>query len=214
MKRYLVGLVAMGMLAGACDKKGEAQASKPAEPVTKAEPAEAPKKEEPAAEAPKKEEPAAEAPKKEEPAAELPPATGVWKSVPNIEGLVADVPADAEENGVGGAAGFHKKDGSFQFALNAVADDRKAVTLEQVKGEVEQFLFKKWVKAEATTDGWVLVHEMSKVDDDGNEAGVIHAFTVRRMIGTTLFECSGGLDVASGIEASIASCNSVRANSR
>lgn len=202
MKRYLIGVVAVaGLVVGACGKKDPAPATKAPEPVTKSEPAEPPKKAEPPAEAPKKEEP---------PEAALPPATGAWKPVPNIEGMLADVPADAEPNGIGGAAGFHKKDGSFQFALNEVSDERKSVTLEQVKGETEQFLFKKWLKSEATADGWILVHEMAKVDDEGNEKGVITAFSVRRTIGSRLFECSGGLDVPTGIDASIASCNSVR----
>jgi len=199
MKRYLIGFVAMGALAAGCDKKQEAAPTKAPEPVTKAEPAEPPKKEEPKA----------EPPKKEEPKAELPPAKGAWKPVPNIAGMVADVPTDATPNGVGGAAGFHKKDGSFQITLNEVAEERKGLTLDQAKAEIEQFAFKKWIKAEATSDGWVVVHELAKLDDEGNVAGTVTAFGVRRKIGDKLFDCSGGLDIADGIEASIASCNSV-----
>ncbi len=204
MKLIVIGCVAAAMSISACGKKAEptpapAAATKPAEPEAK--PAAKPEAE-PAAK------PEAEPPAK--PAVELPPAEGAWQDVPNINGLVADVPADAEPNGVGGAAGFHKKDGSYQWALNLVADERKALTLDQIKAETEQFLHKKWVKAEATADGWVIVHEMAKIDGDGNEAGVVHAFTVRRMIGDKLFDCSGGLDVATGIDASVKSCQSVR----
>src|SRR5688500_12339340 len=40
---------------------------------------------------------------------------GVWKDVPNINGFAADVPAGAEPNGLGGAAGFHTADDSFDL---------------------------------------------------------------------------------------------------
>lgn len=214
MRRLMLGFVALALSAPtvACGKKESpaATVSSESKPEAKAEPKPEAKPEAKPAEAKPAEAKPVEAKPAEPPAEALPPAKGAWKPVPNSDSLTADVPANAIPNGVGGAAGFHTDDNTFELKLDKVSAEEAAKDMAAVKADTEQFMFKKWIKADATPDGWVMAYEMPKVDGDANEIGTIYAFQVRRKIGSTLYSCNGGLAAAAGLDASIEACNSVR----
>ncbi|MFO0749207.1 MAG: hypothetical protein U1F43_26620 [Myxococcota bacterium] len=213
MKRLMFGLVALSLSvpAAACGKK-EAPAAKPAEsqPAETPKPADKPAEAKPAEAKPAEAKPAEEKPAEAKPAEELPPAKGAWKDIPNANGMIADVPANAVENGVGGAAGFHSADGTFEFMVRELSGEETTKSFDQAKADASSMMFKKWIKSETTPDGWVLSYEMPKLDEDAKEVGSVFAFDVRRKIGAKLYSCSGGLSAAEGLDAAIAACNSVR----
>lgn len=135
-------------------------------------------------------------------------------AVPNVSGLKAKVPEGAKPNGVGGAAGFHTDDDSFGFTLMEVTGDAAGKSMEDVKTETEEILFKKWIKSEKKDDGWVLTYESPKMNFDGDEPkeeGVVYSFEVRRKIGDKTYKCYGGIAKAEGLDAVVDACNSVKA---
>ena len=135
-------------------------------------------------------------------------------AIPNISGMKVKVPDGAKPNGVGGAAGFHTDDDSFGFTLMEVSADRQGKSMDDVKKETEEILFKKWIKSEATDDGWVLTYEAPKMNFDGDEpkeVGVVYSFEVRRKIGDKTFKCYGGIAKADGLDAVVDACKSIKA---
>ena len=147
-------------------------------------------------------------------AAAGPDADG-FVAVPNVSGIKAKVPAGAKPNGVGGAAGFHTEDDSFGFTLMEVSAERQGKSMEDVKTETEEFLFKKWIKEEKTEDGWVLTHEAPKMNFDGDEPkeeGVVYSFEVRRKIGDKTYKCYGGIAKAEGLDAVVETCKGLKAS--
>jgi hypothetical protein len=145
-----------------------------------------------------------------EPAAE-PATVGAWKKLPNINGLKADVPTGVTENGVGGAAGFHN-DAGLMWTVRELEGEEAAKDFDTAKGETEQILFKKWIKSEATADGWVLLWEGSKMDAEGNESGTQYSFEVRRKIGDKTYTCYGTTPTAEELETAAKSCASLKAS--
>lgn len=135
-------------------------------------------------------------------------------AIPNINGMKVKVPEGVKPNGVGGAAGFHTDDDSFQFTLQEIKGDAAGKTFDQAKAGAEEFLFKKWIKSEKTDDGWVLSYESPKLDlsgDEPKEVGVMYTFEVRRKVGETTLKCYGSVAKAEGLDPVIASCNSIKA---
>jgi|GEM_PF-2465516 len=134
-------------------------------------------------------------------------------SIPNVNGLKAKVPEGAKPNGVGGAAGFHTDDDSFKFVLQEETGDAAGKTFDQAKASAEEMFFKKWIKSEATDDGWVLTYESPKIDFEGDEpkeVGVVYSFEVRRKIGSKTYKCYGGIAKAEGLDAVVDACNSIK----
>jgi len=139
---------------------------------------------------------------------------GNWKEIPNISGFVAEVPPDAIANDVGGAAGFHTDNNSFDLTFMETAPEEAAKDRDTVKKDAEQVLFKKWIKSEPTPDGWVLAWEGTKVDASGEEVkelGAQYSFQVRRKIADKTYTCYGALDKADGLDVAVKSCLSVKA---
>jgi hypothetical protein len=135
-------------------------------------------------------------------------------AIPNINGMKAKVPDGVKPNGVGGAAGFHSEDDSFGFVLQEVSADRLGKSIDDVKTETEEIMFKKWIKADKTDDGWVLTYEAPKMNFDGDEpkeVGVVYSFEVRRKIGDKTYKCYGGISKAEGLDAVVEACNSIKA---
>ncbi len=135
-------------------------------------------------------------------------------AIPNISGMKVKVPEGAKPNGVGGAAGFHSDDDSFQFMLEEVKGDALGKDFDAAKAANEEFLFKKWIKSDKTDDGWVFTYEIPKLDLSGEEAkevGTLYAFTVRRKIGDKTYKCSGSIAKADGLDAVVNACNSIKA---
>ncbi|MBV1862557.1 MAG: hypothetical protein KUG77_29310 [Nannocystaceae bacterium] len=135
-------------------------------------------------------------------------------AIPNISGMKVKVPEGVKPNGVGGAAGFHTEDDSFQFVLQEVKGDAASTTFDQAKAGAEEFLFKKWIKSDKTDDGWVLTYETPKMDlsgDEAKEVGVMYSFEVRRKVGETTLKCYGSITKAEGLDAVVGACNSIKA---
>lgn len=135
-------------------------------------------------------------------------------AIPNISGMKVKVPEGVTPNGVGGAAGFHTDDDSFQFTLQELKGEAASQTFDAAKAGAEEFLFKKWIKSEKTDDGWVLSYESPKMDlsgDEAKEVGVMYSFEVRRKVGETNLKCYGSLAKAEGLDAVITACNSIKA---
>jgi hypothetical protein len=145
-------------------------------------------------------------------AAALPSAVvGGWKEIPNSEGFIADVPASAVPNGVGGAAGFHSDDDSFFMTWNETSPEEQAKDLAAVKADAEQFLFVAWVKSETTGDGLLLEWEIAKIDAEGNPSGSQFTFDIRRSAAGRNYTCAGSVATREALDAAEKSCLSVRA---
>ncbi|MGH1346336.1 MAG: hypothetical protein ACRBN8_32515 [Nannocystales bacterium] len=135
-------------------------------------------------------------------------------AIPNINGMKVKVPEGVKPNGVGGAAGFHTDDDSFQFTLQEIKGEAAGTTFDQAKASAEEFLFKKWIKSDKTDDGWVLTYESPKMDlsgDEAKEVGVMYSFEVRRKVGETTLKCYGAISKADGLDAVVGACNSIKA---
>jgi hypothetical protein len=135
-------------------------------------------------------------------------------AIPNISGMKVKVPEGAKPNGVGGAAGFHTDDDTFQFTLQELTGDAAATTFDEAKAGAEEFLFKKWIKSDKTDDGWVLTYESPKMDlsgDEAKEVGVMYSFEVRRKVGETDLKCYGSITKADGLDAVVNACTSIKA---
>lgn len=143
------------------------------------------------------------------------PAEAGGKEIPNIQGLVADVPDNAKPNGIGGAAGFHAEDDSFQLVIMETSPEEAAKDIETMKTDSSSVGgFKKWIKSEPTADGWVLVWEAAKFElagEEMKEVGTMVSYQVRRKIGDKTYTCYGGVPTAEAAEVAIKACASVRA---
>ncbi len=137
-----------------------------------------------------------------------------FTKVPNVNGIKAKVPEGVKPNGVGGAAGFHTDDDSFRFTLMEVKGDAMSKSMEDVKKETEEFLFKKWIKEEKTDDGWVLTYESPKMDlsgDEAKEVGVMYSFEIRKKVGDKTYKCYGAIPKQDGLGAVVDACKSLKA---
>lgn len=137
--------------------------------------------------------------------------TGNWKAIPNIQGLLAEVQPDNKlvPNSEGGAAGFHAQDDSAMLLLNEVAGEDLQETMEQAKEGT--FLAKAWLKTQATPDGWILTYSIPKFDESGEEeVGLQYAFSVRRKIGQTTYNCYGTTAQKEALDAMVKVCQSIK----
>ncbi|HUS65169.1 MAG TPA: hypothetical protein VMZ28_11530 [Kofleriaceae bacterium] len=145
------------------------------------------------------------------------PAEAGGTEIPNIQGLVADVPPNVKPNGMGGAAGFHAEDDSFQLILNETSPEEAAKDIETMKTDSASVGgFKKWIKSEPTADGWVLVWEAGKFElagEEMKEVGTMVSYQVRRKIGDKMYTCYGGVPTVEAAEVAIKACASVRPKS-
>jgi hypothetical protein len=132
--------------------------------------------------------------------------------MPNSKGLVLDLPAKWEDNGIGGAAGFHLADDQGTIMLNEVSAAEAAKTMETTKKETEEILFEKWVSSAKTADGFKMVWVVPKVAMKGEEmvkVGTQFAYTVRRKIGPTLYDCGGSAATKELVDEAVALCDKV-----
>jgi hypothetical protein len=139
---------------------------------------------------------------------------GAWKKVPNIKGVLADVPAAAKPNGFGGAAGFHSDGRVFDFMLRKtkVGADPKAA-FEKAKKDAESIAFKKWIKSEKTKEGWVLTWTMPKVAMKKGEAeivGTLYSFEVVSKVGGEVYKCYGAVAKKEHLEPVLRACSTLR----
>lgn len=142
------------------------------------------------------------------------PATvGAWQDVPNLAGLVADVPSGVVPNGVGGAGGFHKEGGALEITIMETSPEETAKDFAQMKKYTEEVVFKTWVKAEQTANGWVLEWTGPKLNGEGNEVpgAVVYSYQVRRKLDGKTYTCYGVVDAAAEYATVEASCASLRA---
>jgi len=152
----------------------------------------------------------AEPPKAAEP--EKPKASG--RAMPNSKGLVLDAPAKWGDNGIGGAAGFHLADDQGNIMLNEVSTEEANKPFETTKKETEEILFEKWITADKTADGFKMVYVIPKVAMKGDEmekVGTQFAYTVRRKIGATLYNCTGSAATKEIVDEAVALCDKVAA---
>ncbi len=119
--------------------------------------------------------------------------------------LQADVPAGTEKNE--GAPGFHSEDGAVTVLVKEA--DESLATIAQKKESVEELMFKKWIKSNATPDGWVLTYVGVGIDMDGKEHDN-YAFDVRKKVGGKSFDCYGSVKKQADLEANLKICNSLR----
>jgi hypothetical protein len=130
--------------------------------------------------------------------------------VPNSHGLKAKVPDNAIPNGIGGAAGFHSKDDSFDLMVRKLTGPK---TMEEAKKEAKQLFFKEWIGDEKTSDGWILRYKSSKLDmssDEPKEVGTLYRFEVVKKIGGTDYLCDGAVKDEASMKACIDACKSVK----
>ncbi len=135
-------------------------------------------------------------------------ASAAPTKIPNVNGLTAEVPADLVPNGVGGAAGFHSKDGGAMVLVEVVSGDGLKKSMAQAKEE--QLFAKKFLVEKKTADGWVLTFSQAKLNEDMDEVGVEYAFDVRRKVGTATCSCTGKTPKKEGLDALVALCNSIK----
>jgi len=188
--------IALAVLALAgCGSKKDKEDKAPAVPTT---------------EAAKPAEGAATATKPAEP--EKPKASG--RSMPNSKGLVLDAPAKWEDNGIGGAAGFHMADDQGMLMMSEVSPEEANKPFDVTKKETEEILFEKWVTSDKTADGFKFVYVIPKLAMKGDEmekVGTQFAFTVRRKVGPTLYNCTGTAATKEIAEEAVALCDKVAA---
>jgi len=197
-KRAILAIAALFAL-GACSKKEEKKSDTPA-PVKPAA-----MKKGPAKVAPKKVE------KKVAPKVVVKKLEEGFKKIPNIKGFIAKVPAHAIANGLGGAAGFHSKDESFDLILREVKGDELKKDFKSAVKDAKAILFKKMVKKEKTKDGWVLIWNMENMNDKTKKASpVMFSFEVRRVIEGKTYKCYGGILKEKGIADCVAACQSIK----
>ncbi|MBU1238205.1 hypothetical protein KKF84_17210 [Myxococcota bacterium] len=134
-----------------------------------------------------------------------------FKKIPNINGLVADVPAVAVPNGIGGAAGFHSKDNSFSFTLREIKGAAQKETFKKAKKDIKAMFFKKMIKAKKTKDGWVFIYHMKNPNEKtSKKIPVIFSFEIKRTIEGKVYKCYGGIEVEKGMDDVIKACNSIK----
>jgi len=134
-----------------------------------------------------------------------------FKKIPNIQGLVADVPAGAIPNGIGGAAGFHSKDNSFSFMLREITGAALKQTFKKAKKDIKAVFFKKMIKAKRTKDGWIFIYHMKNPNEKtSKKIPVIFSFEIKRKIGDKVYKCYGGIEVEKGMDEVIKSCLSIK----
>jgi hypothetical protein len=132
--------------------------------------------------------------------------------MPNSKGLVLDAPAKWQDNGIGGAAGFHLADDQGNIMLDEVSPEEAGKSFETIKKETEEILFEKWVSSDKTADGFKLVYVIPKIAMKGDEmekVGTQFAYTVRRKIGATLYRCSGSAATKEIVDEAVALCDKV-----
>jgi hypothetical protein len=132
-----------------------------------------------------------------------------FTAVPNISGLSAKIPDRMKPNGIGGAAGFHAKDGApISVMITEVPADDASRTIDDAKHSAEEMLFKKWVKSEKTADGWVLTWEGERLDDKKEPT---YSFEVRTKAGERLVKCYGSAESTTDVDAAVEVCKSLKA---
>lgn len=118
-------------------------------------------------------------------------------------GLRAKVPDNAKPNR--GMAGFHSDDDSISVMIKEAPAD---ADLASGKADAEAMLFKDWISAEETGDGYALQYESVGMDMEGNEY-TQYTFRVVRDIDGTKYQCSGSVKDQAHLEANLAICNSL-----
>jgi hypothetical protein len=148
----------------------------------------------------------------ETPKAETPSAKG--RTIPNSQGLVVDAPAKWLDNGIGGAAGMHLDADGGMFMIDETSPEEAAKKFEVYKKDTEEMLFQKWIKADATADGWTALYAMDKIKMKGDEPvkdGTTYAFHVRRKIGDKTYSCTGSAATQETAQEAIDLCTKVAA---
>ncbi|HTJ85415.1 MAG TPA: hypothetical protein VL400_27040, partial [Polyangiaceae bacterium] len=112
---------------------------------------------------------------------------------------------------IGGAAGFHSEAGGLTWHVQEQTGEEASKTFDAKKKETEEILFKKWIKADKTADGWSMTYEASKINDKGDEAGTSYSFSVRKKVGDKVYDCYGGVDKQADLAGAVDSCTSLKA---
>lgn len=134
-----------------------------------------------------------EAPKGTEAPKEAPKAAG-GRKVPNANGLVLDAPAKWKDNGIGGAAGYHLDADAGGFQIRELEGEEAAMAFADWKKQTEEILFKKWISADETPDGFTALYEIDKMTMKGEEMvkdGSQFAFHVKKKVGGKVYYCYG-----------------------
>jgi hypothetical protein len=92
--------------------------------------------------------------------------------------------------------------------VEAVPPEVAAKSFEVAKKEREEVLFKKWIKADKTADGWAMSYEGPRLDET---PGSLFLFSVRRKIDGKAYDCYGSSDNQADLPAAIDICASLRA---
>jgi hypothetical protein len=121
--------------------------------------------------------------------------------------LSVDLPPGAVAND--GAPGFHSDDESIYVVVKKV-DDTDAKDLASAKKSTQEILFKKWVKADKTADGWVMSWIGTGMSMDG-KATETNSYSVRRKIGDASYDCYGSVKVAANVANNIKLCQALKA---
>lgn len=133
-----------------------------------------------------------------------------YTEVPNISGMQAKVPARLVPNGIGGAAGFHEKDGApVSIQIMEVSAEELGHSMEDAKKSAEALLFKKWIKSEKAGEGWVLTYEGERLDDKKEPS---YNFEVRTKVGAKTVKCFGNAESTADLDAAVEVCKSLKAS--
>lgn len=130
-----------------------------------------------------------------------------FRAVPNLSGLQAKVPSKLVPNGLGGAAGFHEEGGGgVTVSILEVTGDELQKSFDDAKSGVEELLFKKWISADKTEDGWVLLWEEEPMEGLGGG----NSFQVRKTVGKTTYRCYGSAKDTADLSLAADVCKSLK----
>lgn len=160
----------------------------------------------------KDEAPAAPAPTTAAPSAPAKPAEPAKPAGTQVADFPVQVelPANAVANDPMGSPGFHSEDGSISVLI-ARQTPESAKDIDAAKKGIEEFAFKKWIKAEKTADGWLLTWTGMGMDMDGKEFDIT-AFELVKKIGEDAWRCSGSVKKPEHLDANLKLCSSLKAN--
>lgn len=120
--------------------------------------------------------------------------------------VVVDLPAGVKPNEIGN--GFHSEDGAYYLMFKSPAgNDPK--DMESAKKGAEEMFFKKWIKSEKTSDGWLLTWLGIGLDMQGKEYDNYN-YALRRKIGGLEYECYGAVKKQDDLEKNLKLCRDIR----
>jgi major membrane immunogen (membrane-anchored lipoprotein) len=124
-------------------------------------------------------------------------STEGYVDVPNTDGLIAKVPANAKPT----SAGFSSDDRKFGLVVKPV-DASDAPDIAALKQKLPDV--KEWTRESKTDDGWIVTFTVPMGEQ------LEYGMQMRRKIDGTDYKCSAMLSAPDGLGAVIEACQSLR----